>query len=104
RSSRRSATVTSSQPEASRAASIAASSAYLPVPRKSRDRSSTPAITNRSTAATVCIRLSLDERCDPLSPGGEQSIWPILTAASARRVRERGVNLQDPLPQTGVVY
>src|SRR4030088_228068 len=55
RSSLRSATVTSSQPDASRAASIDSSVGYLPVPRNKRDRSSTPAITSRFAAATVCM-------------------------------------------------
>src|SRR5467141_427727 len=55
RSSLRSATVTSSQPDASRAASMESSVEYLPVPRNKRDRSSTPAITSRSAAATVCM-------------------------------------------------
>src|ERR1700737_1628028 len=53
RSSRRSATVTTSQPDASSAASIVSLSAYLPVPRKRRDLSSTPAMTRRSAVA-VC--------------------------------------------------
>src|SRR6267143_6856637 len=55
RSSLRSATVTSSQPDASRAASMSSSVGYLPVPRNKRDRSSTPAITSRSVAATGCM-------------------------------------------------
>src|SRR6266508_2600732 len=59
RSSRRRATVTSSQPEASRAASIASSLVYLPVPRKSRERSWTPATTNGSACVRVCTVVSL---------------------------------------------
>src|SRR5712692_3636582 len=53
RSRRRSATVTTSHPDASSAASIVSLSAYLPVPRKRRDRSSMPAMTRRSAVA-VC--------------------------------------------------
>src|SRR5229473_5851796 len=59
RSRRRRATVTSSQPEASSAAIIASSVAYLPVPTKRRERSSTPAMTSESLAATVCTKDSL---------------------------------------------
>src|SRR5690242_2446386 len=59
RSSRRSATVTSSQSEASRAASIASSDAYLPVPTKRRERSSTPATTSGSACVIVCTKASL---------------------------------------------
>src|SRR5215471_14980161 len=54
RSSRRRATVTSSQPEASSDASISPSLRYLPVPRNRRERSSTPAITSESTDAGAC--------------------------------------------------
>src|SRR5579859_908325 len=54
RSRRRRATVTSSQPEASSEASIDPSVGYLPVPRKSRDRSSTPAITSGPACVSVC--------------------------------------------------
>src|SRR5262252_8765443 len=54
RSRRRSATVTSSQPDASRASTISASERYLPVPTKRRERSSTPATTNGSECTTVC--------------------------------------------------
>src|SRR5579875_395628 len=53
RSSRRSATVTSPQPEASRAASISSSLRYVPVPTKRRERSSVPAITRRSADVAV---------------------------------------------------
>src|SRR5450759_2621038 len=63
RSSRRRATVTSSQPDASNAASMEASSGYFPVPRKSRERSSTPAMTSLSTAATVCMDPAYRVRC-----------------------------------------
>src|SRR5487761_46254 len=55
RSRRRRATGTSSHPDASSAASIEASSGYFPVPRKSRERSLTPAMISLSTAATVCM-------------------------------------------------
>src|SRR6266849_4046016 len=54
RSRRRSATVTSSHPDASSAASIDSSVAYLPVPMKSRERSSTPATTSGSACVIVC--------------------------------------------------
>src|SRR5437867_3375269 len=59
RSRRRRATVTSSQPDASSAPSIASSLAYLPVPRKRRERSSTPATTSGSACVTACTRYSL---------------------------------------------
>src|SRR5438477_2507721 len=65
RSSRRRATVTSSQPEASSAASIASSLAYLPVPRKRRERSVTPATTSGSACVTVCTRQSLPGLASP---------------------------------------
>src|SRR5437868_4372258 len=61
RSRRRSATVTSSLPDASSAASIDASSRYLPVPRKRRERSVTPATTRGSACVTVCTGQSLRE-------------------------------------------
>src|SRR4029077_19166439 len=54
RSRRRKATVTSSQPEASSAATIVASSEYLPVPRKRRERTSVPAIISVSGLVAVC--------------------------------------------------
>src|SRR5258708_1614504 len=50
RSRRRSATVTSSHPDAASAASMVSSSAYLPVPRNRRERSSTPPLTKRAVA------------------------------------------------------
>src|SRR5438270_73407 len=50
RSSRLSATVTSSAPDASRAASISWSLRYLPVPKNRRERSSTPATVSFSVA------------------------------------------------------
>src|SRR5712691_2002579 len=65
RSRRRSATVTSSQPEASSAPSIASSLVYLPVPRNRRERSSTPATTRRSACVTVCTGPSLRNRVSP---------------------------------------
>src|SRR6266550_1775187 len=54
RSRRRNATVTSSQPDASSAATIVASSEYLPVPTKRRERSSVPAMTRVSGLVAVC--------------------------------------------------
>src|SRR6202521_184002 len=78
RSRRRSATVTSSQPDASSAASIASSSGYLPVPRKSLERSSTPAITSRSTAATACMGLSLPSAALPQSAAQPDALRKVL--------------------------
>src|ERR1700680_2246740 len=73
RSRRRRATVTSSHPDASKAASIAASSGYLPVPRKSRERNSTPAITSLSTAATVCMDPAYRvQRCNRAGSAGAE--------------------------------
>src|SRR2546426_6397938 len=59
RSRRRRATVTSSHPEASSAASIASSFAYLPVPRNRRERNVTPATTSGSACVRVCTGQSL---------------------------------------------
>src|SRR5215471_7845187 len=87
RSSRRRATVTSSQPEASSAASMSPSLRYLPVPRNRRDRSSTPAMTSESTDAAACaapeiavlitslrwhypVQVSGGRPAGPLSPDG----------------------------------
>src|SRR5438045_9619655 len=66
RSSLRRATVTSSAPDASRAASISSSLRYLPVPRKSRERSWTPAITKLSEAVVTATGYRL-RRCQRLS-------------------------------------
>src|SRR6266851_1304184 len=60
RSRRRSATVTSSEPDASSAASIDSSVGYLPVPMKSRERRWTPATTRGSAwVSVVATRSSL---------------------------------------------
>src|SRR5690349_3820766 len=69
RSRRRSATVTSSQPDASRAASIASSLVYLPVPRKRRERSCTPATTSGSVCVRVCTEPSLRANGPPRPSG-----------------------------------
>src|SRR5207249_11666193 len=72
RSRRRSATVTSSHPDASRAASMASSVVYLPVPRNSRERIVTPATTRGSACASVCTGQSLRKLVEAHSPlGGE---------------------------------
>src|SRR6266487_3150968 len=76
RSRRRSATVTSSEPDASSAASMASSLVYLPVPRNSRERNSTPATTKGSACVTVCTLVSLPSVpkwwfcCRESPPGG----------------------------------
>src|SRR5207253_2184618 len=70
RSRRRSATVTSSQPDASRAASIASSLVYLPVPRNRRERSVTPATTRGSACVTVCTGSAYGGVPDDKSPPG----------------------------------
>src|SRR5256885_13763521 len=67
RSRRRRATVTSSHPEASSAASIASSLVYLPVPRKRRERSVTPATTRGSACVTVCTGPAYGE-CQVTNP------------------------------------
>src|SRR5258708_16656105 len=54
RSMRRRATVISSLPDASSAASISSSVLYLPVPRNRRERSVTPAMTRGSACVSVC--------------------------------------------------
>src|SRR6266700_3915178 len=66
RSSRRRATVTSSAPEASRAASMSSSVRYLPVPRNSRDRSSTPAMTSGSEVRVVATDYRLRAEWTPV--------------------------------------
>src|SRR6266850_3010748 len=77
RSRRRSATVTSSQPDASMAASIDSSLAYLPVPRNRRERRVTPATTRGSACVRVCTGLSLP------APHAYQAgpAWPLQPAA-----------------------
>src|SRR4030088_337302 len=56
RSIRRRATVTSSVPDASSAASISSSVRYLPVPRNRRERRDTPATTSGSACVSVGTR------------------------------------------------
>src|SRR2546427_12219927 len=68
RSRRRSATVTSSHPDASRAASIASSVVYLPVPRNSRERIATRATTRGSACVSVCTVQSLRKLANQLRP------------------------------------
>src|SRR2546428_6561365 len=74
RSSRRNATVISSHPEASMAASIAESLVYLPVPRNRRERRVTPATTNGSVCVRVCTRESLRELHRHPLPSGERGV------------------------------
>src|SRR5438046_2798305 len=73
RSRRRSATVTSSHPDASRAASIASSVVYLPVPRNSRERIATPATTRGSACVSVCTGQSLRKVVRHPLPLGERA-------------------------------
>src|SRR5215471_13270241 len=63
---RRRVTVTTSQPDACSEPSIRSSLAYLPVPRKSRERSSTPATMKASARATVCTRPEYGGRLEVL--------------------------------------
>src|ERR1700737_4579094 len=89
RSRRRSATVMSSLPDASRAASIDSSVGYLPVPKKRRDRSVVPATTSGSACVNVCT---------PKAYRGLSS--PFM--GRCRRSRRRGL-VQVVLSQQGLV-
>src|SRR2546425_8926810 len=60
---RRTATVTTSAPDASMAFWVSTKSLYLPVPTQSRERNSMPAIVNRSSFMT-CVLPAADEPDD----------------------------------------
>src|SRR5881296_3303986 len=60
---RRTATVTTSAPDASMAFWVSTKSLYLPVPTQSRERNSMPAIVNRSSFMT-CVLPATDEPDD----------------------------------------
>src|SRR3989475_8996019 len=60
---RRTATVTTSAPDASMAFWVSTKSLYLPVPTQSRERTSMPAIVNRSSFM-LCILSTTDEPDD----------------------------------------
>src|SRR6266851_4030645 len=98
RSRRLSATVTSSHPDAVSAASMVSSSAYLPVPRERRDRSSTPAMTRRSVARVGqpldCIGhrqpgqlVDLNSRLEASALGLHEPVAGDLVAAAAIDIR-----------------
>src|SRR5207247_5157384 len=63
---RRTATVTTSAPDASMAFWVSTKSLYLPVPTQSRERNSMPAIVNRSSFMT-CVLPATDEPDDFLA-------------------------------------
>src|SRR2546428_13889727 len=60
---RRTATVTTSAPDASMAFWVSTKSLYLPVPTQSRERNSMPALGNRSSFMT-CVLPAADEPDD----------------------------------------
>src|SRR5207237_10054695 len=60
---RRTATVTTSAPDASMAFWVSTKSLYLPVPTQSRERNSMPAIVNRSSFMP-CVLSTADESDD----------------------------------------
>src|SRR6187549_2947723 len=61
KSTRRRATVTISAPEASSAASVSATSAYFPVPTRSRERKLSGPIWSKSSSSLMCA--ALGEAC-----------------------------------------
>src|SRR5437899_7961679 len=103
---RRTATVTTSAPDASMAFWVSTKSLYLPVPTQSRERNSMPAIVNRSSFM-LCVLSTADEPDDfhaiPVAQRCAREGLPVhhrgvqLHGDSCRRNAERGEERRAPV-------